>query len=547
MGKVWPIDSVAKNASTSIYGNIVAIDESPLRADLLWAGTDDGLLWVREPETGEWRKVDGLPGVPARAYMADVVASRHQADTVYAAPNHHKEGDFTPYLLRSTDRGRTWTSIAGDLPERGSTWVLVEDPVKPELLFVGTEFGLFFTADGGKKWLPLKGGLPTIAVRDLKVQEREGDLVVGTFGRGFYVLDDYTSLRAVDAGRLEQEAAILFSARDPWIYVEAEPSTGFLGHSFYAAPNPAFGATFTYYLKEGLESRAEQRRKTEKEVTKEGGTPAYPTWDDLRAEEREDAPRVVLTVTDDTGAVVRRIEGPTGKGIHRATWDLRYPPSTPVSLGEDESSESDFRPRPRGPLAAPGAYRVTLAKLQDGEWTELAPAVSFTTKPLGSGALPAANGAEALAFHRQVAELQRAVMGAVRAVGETQTRLDHLQRAAFDTPGAPRTLVERLDATEATLRDLRVELEGDETIERRNEAAPPGIVERVQTVVRGQFSATYGPTGTHRRGYEIAADEFAPWLARLRQLVEVDLAAVEQELDALGAPWTPGRLPRWQP
>jgi photosystem II stability/assembly factor-like uncharacterized protein len=546
MGKVWPIDAVAKNASTSIYGNVVAIDESPRVEGLLWAGTDDGLVWVREPESGEWRRIESLPGVPQRAYIADVVASRHAGDTVYVAPNHHKEGDFEPYLLKSTDRGRTFASIAGDLPERGSTWVLVEDPVDPDLLFVGTEFGLFFSVDGGGQWLRLRGGLPTIAVRDLEIHEREGDLVVGTFGRGFYVLDDYTALRQVDAKRLEGEAAILFPPRDPWMFVESEPSTGFLGHTFFTTPNPPYGATFTYYLKEPLETLSEARKKREEEIAKEGGVVPYPSWDELRAEEREAPPRVVLTVTDESGNVVRRLEGPKGKGIHRVSWDLRYPPTTPVSLG-GRGDEGGFRRQPRGPFVVPGTYRVSLARVQQGEWTDLAPPVEFTTRLLGESSLPRADRAETLAFHRDVAELQRAVMGASRTVAETQTRIDHLQRAAFDTPGVPRDLVERLDGLEAKLRDLRVDLEGDATIERRNEAAPPGILERLQTVVRGQFSATHGPTGTHRRGYEIAAGAFGPWLERLRVLVETDLAAIERELDELGAPWTPGRVPRWSP
>ncbi len=157
------MDAVAKNASTSQYGNIVALDESPLAAGLLYAGTDDGLIQVTEDGGANWRKIDKFPGVPDLTYVNDIVASHHDRATVYAAFNNHKRGDFKPYVLKSTDLGRTWTSVASDLPGRGSVYALAEDHVRPDLLFAGTEFGLFATLDGGRHWKKLGSGLPTIA------------------------------------------------------------------------------------------------------------------------------------------------------------------------------------------------------------------------------------------------------------------------------------------------------------------------------------------------------------------------------------------------
>jgi hypothetical protein len=158
--------------------------------------------------------------VPAEAFVNDLEADLHDADTVYVALDHHKQGDFSPYLLKSTDRGRSWVSIAGDLPERHLVWRLVQDHVKPELLFAGTEFGVFFTVDGGDRWVELTGGVPTIPFRDLVIQRRENDLVGATFGRGFYVLDDYTVLREVTEERLAEEAT-LFPIRPAWWYLPA--------------------------------------------------------------------------------------------------------------------------------------------------------------------------------------------------------------------------------------------------------------------------------------------------------------------------------------
>src|SRR5205085_11354153 len=160
-----------------------------------YVGTDDGLIQVTADGGQNWRKLDKFSGVPDRTYVSRVAASSHDANTVYAAFENHKSGDYKPYLLKSADAGRTWNSIAGNLPENGPVLAFAEDPVNPDLLFAGTEFGLFFTVDGGKKWIQFKGDFPTIAVRDLKIQARESDLAAATFGRGFYILDDIQSLR----------------------------------------------------------------------------------------------------------------------------------------------------------------------------------------------------------------------------------------------------------------------------------------------------------------------------------------------------------------
>lgn len=190
MDKVWGAEAVAKNLSTSFYGNITALAESPKQEGLLYAGTDDGLVQVTE-DGERWRKIEKFPDVPERTYVARLLASQHDATTVYAAFDNHKNADFAPYLLKSADAGKSWKSIKGDLPANGPVLAVAEDHVDPNLLFVGTEFGLFVTLDGGKKWVRLKGGLPTIAVRDLAIQRQMNDLAVGTFGRGIYILDDY--------------------------------------------------------------------------------------------------------------------------------------------------------------------------------------------------------------------------------------------------------------------------------------------------------------------------------------------------------------------
>ncbi len=241
MGKVWDPDAVAKNASTSPYGNIVALSESPKKEGLIFVGTDDGLIQITGDGGQSWTKFEKFPGVPETTYVSRLAASQHDANIVYAAFDNHKNEDFKAYLLRSSDAGKTWTSIAGNLPENGPVLAFVEDTVNPNLLFAGTEFGAFFTVDGGSHWVQLKGGLPTIAVRDMVMQAREGDLVIATFGRGFYVLDDVSALRQIKAESVEQAAA-LFPVKDSLLYIERHPlggpKKGFQGDAFYTAENP---------------------------------------------------------------------------------------------------------------------------------------------------------------------------------------------------------------------------------------------------------------------------------------------------------------------
>ncbi len=549
MDRVWSVDAVSKNRSTSIYGNLVALDESPLVEGLLYAGTDDGLVQVSEDGGENWRKIDSFPGVPDRTYVNDLIASLHDADTVFAVFNHHKMSDFKPYVLKSTDRGATWTMLVEGLPERGSTYSLAEDHEDPNLLFVGTEFGAFFSPTGGSEWIQLKAGLPTVAVRDLAIQRREGDLVLGTFGRGFYVLDDYSPLRGITEEALESEAH-LFPVKDPLMYIERAPLTlrgkSFQGEGWYSAPNPPFGAIFTYYLHEAYDTRRDRRREEEKEIAEEGGDVFYPEWEELRAEDRELDPSVVLTVTDQAGNVVRRLTGPTGKGFHRVAWDLRLPASSPTRL-TPFPSWNPFSSAPSGPMVAPGTFTVSIAKWIDGEMTELGESRSFTTQPLGLNTLGTSDREALLAFQQKTARLQRAVLGGIRVAGEAQERIDFLRAALVDTPAAGVDLVNRLRGIELELMELQTELTGDRSVARRYEATLPSIVSRVQRIVYGQWASTSPPTQTNRDAYDIASAAFGGVLEQLTELVDGDLAGLEADAEAAGAPWTPGRMPTWQP
>ncbi len=549
MGRVWSVDAVAKNASTSFYGNLVALSESPAKEGLIYVGTDDGLVQVTEDGGATWRKIDRFPGVPELSYVSRLEASRHDDGVIYAAFDHHKMGDFKPYVLKSTDRGKSWRSISANLPERGTVYALAEDPVRKGLLFAGTEFGVFFTLDDGLRWTQLKGGIPVIAVRDLAIQERETDLVAATFGRGFYVLDDYTPLRTLAPEMLDRRAE-LFAVKNAKLFVPASPlglrEKGNQGDGFYVAANPAEGATFTYYLKDEIKTRKARRQESEKEIAKKGGDVLYPSWDSLRTEAREEAPTLVLTVTDSEGAVVRRLAGPVTAGFHRVNWDLRYPAADPTSLAAPDT-DNPYASQPIGPLATAGSYQVSMALRADGKLEDLGQSRTFTVQPMFDPSLPRSDSKELATFQKKTSRLQRAVLAAVSVVRETEGRVAHLKKAIQDTPAADPALRGQLRGLELDLAALKDELSGDDVLESRNEPTPPSIVGRVQSVVFGHWYTTNGATHTHQRAYETAAGQFQTFLPKLRKLVEDDLARLEREAESAGAPWTPGRVPVWTP
>ncbi len=546
MGTVWGVDTVAKNNSTSYYGNIVSLSESPRQEGLIYAGTDDGLVQVTEDGGDTWKRYDKFKDVPEMSYVTCLTASLHDVNTVYATFDNHKRGDFLPYALKSTDRGKSWKSITGDLPERGQVHCIVEDHVNPALLFVGTEFGVFFTPDGGQKWIQLKSGIPVIACRDLEIQRRENDLVVGTFGRGIYVLDDYSSLRSLTAEALESKA-LLFPGKPAWQYIERSPiggrEKGSQGASYFTAANPPYGAVITYYLPESLKTLKEERQDREKELRDQGAPVHYPDWEELRQEDREQKPAIILTISDAVGEVVRRLTGPTGKGFQRVAWNLRCPSPRPTQLG-GWTRDTPWAREPLGPLATPGTYRVSLSQSLRGEITPLAGPMSFEVVAIENATLPAPDRDELLAFQQEVADLQRAVLGASRMAEEAQSRIDHVTQAIMDTPEAEPSLLDEARSLDLRMKDLLIVLEGDQTIESRSEPAPLSIRERVGRITWG-WTSTSAPTTTHRESYAVAAELFAQVLPELTRLVEQDLRALEAELEEIGAPWTPGRVPRW--
>ncbi|MEO6653389.1 MAG: glycosyl hydrolase [Ilumatobacteraceae bacterium] len=531
--RVVSVDSVFDHAAMSLYCTITAVAESPLAPGLLYVGTDDGLLQVSDDGGTTWRRMTHPDGLPSTAFVNDIEASQHDADVVIVAADDHKSGDDTPYLFESRDRGHTWVSICGDLPDDTIVWSVEQDHEQPALLFVGAERGVHVSVDGGARWYRLTNGVPTIAVRDLAIQRRDDDLVVATFGRGFYVLDDYSALRSI-ADRVDEPVA-LCPVRDAWWYVPYQPMQAVgqptLGSTAFRTPNPEFGATFTYHLATAIESRAEVRRAAEAEAADDDI--AVPGWDELRAERLDVSPTVVLRVRDAEGTVVRVLPANVEVGLHRTTWDLRRPAPDPISLEPDEFRTPWDRP-PVGDLAPVGHYCVDIVRLDTGGApVVLAGPESFEVRPTPAVSNAAENDPE---FRLAAADQARRVAGAVKQVERLQARVRHLRATILVTPAAAE-LLEPLDAAARALDDVAIRLLGDTDRIRLSEAVTPSIRALVDRVVRQHRETTGPPTRTQRDAIERSRSEFAT----LEQDLAESLAAIDAiaaRLDAAGGTWT---------
>ncbi len=330
MGVLGSDSMLSRNDGTSSFGEIVTIAESPLDAAVLWIGTDDGNIQVSRDGGATWTEVArNVRGVRPGTYVSRVIASASGPGRAYATFDAHRDGDFAPYVFRTEDYGRTWTSLTNNLPD-GSLNVIVEHPSAPALLFLGSEHGLFVSTDAGGHWAEFGANLPTTAYDDLVIHPRENDLVVGTHGRSIWIFDDLTPL--VEWSRsAPSTTAHLFPARPATIF-QYWKDTSYRGQAAYAGENPPFGTLATYHLPEDVESAQ-------------------------------------LEIVNAGGDTVRTLDVPAAAGMHRVTWDLRHPLSLAGGGGSGGgqagggAATSVPLPQPvnaRGPFVSPGAYTAVL-------------------------------------------------------------------------------------------------------------------------------------------------------------------------------------------
>ncbi|MBS4029417.1 MAG: glycosyl hydrolase [Ignavibacteriales bacterium] len=543
MGKLWSVDAINRHGNTAAWGNLSQVSESPKKENLIYVGTDDGLIQLKDGEASEWKKIEKISGIPELAYVTVVSASQHDENIVYAAFDNHQQGDFRPYLLKSADKGKSWKMISNNLPENGSVKSFAEDHLDANLIFAGTEYGIFFSYNGGKIWTQLKSGLPTIPVKDIAIQKRENDLVLATFGRGFYVLDNYSPLRTANPELLEKEAHI-FPIKDALMFHQSDPLTGddqgWQGDNFYHASNPAFGATIYYSIKDDWKSKKQNRKDEEKEAEKKKSEIKIPSYDESRNEVDEEAKTIMFTIRDESGNIVRKLKGENSSGINRLVWDLRFPSIEPVNSSSSDDGKNS------GWFAMPGKYSITLSKRVDGVETQIAGPVEFICKALGTPSIPTKDRSALIAFQQKSAKLQRVVSASMNILRETRSKITAIKASLMQTPSVTSETQEKIRSIDMRLKTMSRKFNGDEIISRRNDAAPPSISSRINKLTESFYSSNADITDVQRKAYQIATDEFEIEYASLRKIVEEEIPSIEKEIDKLGAPPIPGRLPEWK-
>ena len=512
MGKIWPRDAIARHQGTADYGNISTIDESPMRQGLLYVGSDDGVISVSRDGGTTWTRITKFPGVPDQTYVSRVVASRFNEGTVYATLDNHRNNDFKPYVLKSSDYGAHWTPITGNLPANGSVQVIREDLVEPNLLFVGTEFGVFYSAQGNL-WTQLKYNIPTVAVHDIVVHPRERDLVIGTHGRGIYIIDDITPLEKL--GEANRIGTYLFPVKGA---TEYNPNSsvpggvrgaGALGDREYSAPNPAFGAIITYFLRDSIPKSGD----------------------------------VTLGIYDASGKRVRELTANKKRGMHRVTWDLRNPPPYTVRRPANQVGEPQFRQSdPSGPFVLPGRYTARLT-VRGGSGT---PNLSEVPIEVRSDPLVPMSEADYRGLYDMrvsTSRLQATVQAAVRTAEQLKDQITDV-KTALKSNTAPDSVSKQADAVDKELGDILKKLRGDpeaDAVSDDKKTEEPSIQDRVNNVAEEIGNVTSQPTELQRSTLTLATSDLQHEGGRINALLQRRIPALNAGLDAAKIPWTIGR------
>lgn len=518
----------------SNYSTITSLAESPLKEGLIYAGTDDGIIQVTQDGGDNWKKVDfdKIPGLPKTAFVNDLKADLHDENVVYAVFDNHKYGDYQPYLYKSSDKGKTWESLVNNLPDRTLLWRIVQDHKKPDLLFLGTEFGVYVSKDSGKSWQQLKSGFPTISVRDLAIQKRENDLVAGTFGRGIYILDDYSSLREVNEENIQKEAA-LFKPRDAYWYIPQRPLGGSKkasqGDNYFVADNPPFGVEFTYLLNEKYTSKEAKRKEKESNLKKDKKVVGVPKWDVLEEEKRALDPKVWLFIKNESGKIIKKIEATNATGTSRVAWDLTT--ESPQMI-----SKNNLNRNSSGAMVEPGTYHAVLYKQLDGQFTKIGESVSFNVIPLKDGHLKGAPKQEVADFWQKLQELRASASALSTSINKTTTQINIMLKAYERGQSLNQELEKNMLESREALLKIKQQFSGSEArseVGEKNEY--PTIWNYISAASTGTSYSTYGPTPTHLKSYQ-NAQKIHDQVSTELDVIKNKMKTYQNKLEAIEAP-----------
>ncbi len=483
MGKIWSPEAVWKNVFTSPYGTIVSLSESPIQEGLLVVGTDEGLIQISTNGGQSWQKIDQISGIPRKAYVADVFCSQHDKQVIYAVFNNHKEGDYRPYIAKSTNSGVSWTLITQGIEAPHACWSIVEDHLSPNLLFAATEYGIFCSINGGENWTQMKGKLPTIAFRDLEIQKRENDLVGASFGRGMYVLDDYSLLR--ELADLDVSRTRIFPVKDAWQYFSKGDMgygrKGVFGDNFFSSPNPAYGATINLFLPNKLLSKRETRKKDSPE--------SYPDPASIQEEDFEQPPAFFIQISTEAGEGIATLPVKNKKGFQQVTWDL-----SATIFGEEKQKRIRFVPE--------GRYTAQLLGRQKESFGTIGGAQHFQVKKLALS--PEKGPKDNFTFYREAARELMKAESLEEALEKALKKLDKQQQILVMASNKAEMV--RLMQKRQALLELQYALLGNQSLKKRFEYFLPGIKDRLRRVYSNQWESDQ-LTQTHRDNLDLGKKE----------------------------------------
>lgn len=546
MNKVWGMDAVAKNQSTSIYGNITALSESPINENLLYAGTDDGLFNMSNDGGKTWNKTETFPDIQGNVLITNIYASQHSENIVFAVYNNHRSGDFKPYIYKSIDKGKTWSNIGKGLPERGSVYCMAEDHMNANLLFAGTEFGLFFTVDAGNHWVKLSGGLPMTCIKDIAIQKRENDLLVATFGRGFYVLDNYSVLQHISSSILN-DTAYIFPIKNGLVFIPSTPyghkGKSFQGESFFTVDNPPIGTVIDLYIKDEYKTIKEKRKDAEALKIKAGQPMFYPSADSIRLEDLEEAPYMVAYILDVSGNIIKKIKSSPKKGLNKILWNGRMELTSPVTFYKPDP-DNPYESEEVGPLALPGKYQVYIEIYQNKELKYRSSTASFQMNTLNQATLTVDKEKLAL-FNNNLSETRRVIIGTSEYIDDMKNRLKYIKAGMLMVNNLDKRIYDEVKDIETKLSEIDILMYGDRSIARREFETLPGIVSAIEGIVGNLWATSAQQTSTYEEKLKQIENNFSKVYMKVVDL-KSKLESVEMSLEKVKAPYTPGRFPVWK-
>ena len=491
MGALPDKNMLSRHDGQETFGQIVTFAESPIKEGLLYAGTDDGNLQISRDGNRTWKNITAnIPGIPKNTYVSRIVPSRYAEGTAYLTLDGHRADDYSTYVFVTNDYGESWKSIKSNLPAGITARVIREHPRNQNLLFLGTEFGAYVSFDRGARWTRLQGNFPMVRVDDIQIHPRDNTMVLATHGRSIWVLDDLSPLERAADSILASDIHLFDVA--PATHFRLYNRKGNIGHKWFTASNPPYGAVINYYLKDKPK-------------------------DDVK-----------ITITNSAGTVVRDLKGPKEAGLSRVVWDLRLnspapPPEGPPGAG----GGGGFFGQSRGPRIPPGTYTIKIAA---GDKTASGNVVVQEDPRIQ---IVEADRSKLIEAITRVYALQKSADAARKTMRSLNAQLTALQTAFKDTPDVSKQTNDAIQKLSEQLAQIQKKLVAAPDTGGAGPALPDEprpLLSQINGVAGGLDSYTAAPTADEMVRIDDLAKQLNDLIAELNKFVETDVANLNKQL-----------------